>query len=272
MNEELKSAFAAVHASEELKSNTCKAISLAAQAERRRVKNRPARVARVLVAACCLVLMLWGGYYFALEPVAAISLDVNPSLQLSINRLDRVISLEGQNSDGQYLAQSLDVVMEPYTQALEEILDCGEIQACLSRQEPVSITVSAADQEKTSQLLTAVEGCAGRHQGVYCGALTSSDAADAAAAGVSMGRYRAYLLLRQLNPTVTLEDIQNLSMGEIRRWIADLQGDDSLSQGGASSSGSFGSPGGSGDSNGSGGPHYGQENGHGWQWGRSDGQ
>lgn len=264
MNEELKSAFDAVHASEELKQNTCKAILLAAEAERRRTLNRPALAARILIATCCLVLMLWGGYYFALEPVAAISVDVNPSLQLSINRLDRVISLEGQNPDGQYLAQSLDVVMEPYAQALEEILDCGEIQACLNRQEPVSITVSATDQEKTSQLLTAVEGCAGGHQGVYCGALSSSDAADAAAAGVSMGRYRAYLLLCQLDPTVTLEDIQDLSMGEIRRWIADLQDGDGLSQGGTGNSNDFESPG---SSNGSDGHH-----GQGWQWGRSDGQ
>ena len=266
MTEELKSAFAAVHASEELKSKTCKAISLAAQTERRHAGSRPARAARALAAACCLALLLWGGYYFALEPVAAISVDVNPSLQLSINRLDRVIALEGGNQEGQALARSLDVVMEPYAQALEEILDCGEMQAYLSRQEPVSITVSAADQEKTDQLLAAVEGCTGGHQGVHCGALSAADAADAAAAGVSMGRYQAYLALRQLDPTVTLEDLQGLSMGEIRAWIADLQGgNDGLLQGGTDGPGVE-------SSDGAGGHHHGQENGHGWQWGRSDGQ
>ena len=43
-------------------------------------------------------------------------------------------------------------------------------------------------------------------------------------AGLTLGKYRAYLALHDLDPTVTPEEVQNLTMAEIRDRIQALGG------------------------------------------------
>ena len=98
MEDKLRAAFDSVHAEAELKERTLAFLADAGGASPAR--HRPAarlRRAIAAAAACLLVLLGAGGYYALLVPVSAISVDVNPSLELSLNRLDRVISVEAFN-------------------------------------------------------------------------------------------------------------------------------------------------------------------------------
>ena len=63
--------------------------------------------------AASLALCIGGaGLWF--NPVTRIGLDINPSLEIRVNALDRVIALEGLNPDGEVLADALDVAGKPY--------------------------------------------------------------------------------------------------------------------------------------------------------------
>ena len=55
-----------------------------------------------------LTVTLWGGTWLYFTPTMEISVDINPSIELGVNRFDRVISVDGYNEDGQALAQLLD--------------------------------------------------------------------------------------------------------------------------------------------------------------------
>lgn len=56
------------------------------------------------LAVCLLLLLSGGGYWVYFLPTAKIDIDINPSVALSINRFNKVLSVEGYNAGGQALA------------------------------------------------------------------------------------------------------------------------------------------------------------------------
>lgn len=107
MNSVWKTALDRIHAEEQLKERTRTypgAAGLVQQQTRRRTHWRPA-----LASLCLLLMLALGSYWLFLVPTAFISIDLNPSLELSINRFDRVIAVQGYNDEGQAIADSLQL-------------------------------------------------------------------------------------------------------------------------------------------------------------------
>ena len=65
------------------------------------------------IAAACLVLVLAGGggaYYYQANAVASVvSLDVNPSIELNINKNEKVLSATPMNEDGAVILEGMDL-------------------------------------------------------------------------------------------------------------------------------------------------------------------
>ena len=59
----------------------------------------------------------------------------------------------------------------------------------------------------------------GQYQNVECSGAGSEEHHAAQEAGVSMGKYRAFLRLQELDPSITLDQVMDLSMGELHDWI-----------------------------------------------------
>lgn len=218
MDERIYRAFAEVRADEALKERTRQAVASAC----RRRAALPRRVA-ALAAALALVLGL-GGYWAYFVPVSAISLDVNPSIELQLNRFDRVIAAVGRNPEGEALAALVSVTHLPYDQAVKRILESEAAEPYLSRDSYVAITVVGKDPEKSGELLERVSDCTAAHENVHCGASNAREAAQAQAAGLPLGKYQAFLRLRALEPSVQPEDVKDLTMRQIWDWIASLEG------------------------------------------------
>lgn len=221
MHERLQSAFSTLRAEEGLKERTMDAV-------RQRAGRYGAHRRRVRALACAAVCLLFsiglgGGLFFT--PVSAISIDINPSLELTLNRFDRVIGVEGYNEDGKELARNTDVLFADYPQALGAVLGSAAVQECLERGEALSIFVACDDEQRGQEILANVESCAGGGGNVQC--LYGGWAENAAAkeAGLSCGKYRAFLELQALDPTATPEDVQGLTMREIREKISALTGE-----------------------------------------------
>lgn len=215
------SAFDQIHADEAIKNKTSNFLS---EQIRIRSKSRTIVMRRFAAAAASFVLLLAGsGYFTCLMPVSAISVDVNPSLELELNRLDQVVSVTGYNEDGQQLADSLDVMFLGYQDALDAILQDEQIGQYLAGDASVYITVSGNDQTHCQNLLTAIEGCTAGNGNVYCTSATAEEASAAREAGLTVGKYREFVELQQLDPDVTSEDIRDWTMKEIRERIEELE-------------------------------------------------
>lgn len=228
MDERLREAFAQVRAEDALKERTLRCLAR----ETGGWQTAPRRRARPLLtaAACaaCLLLSL-GSLWLYFTPAAYISVDVNPSLELTVNRFDRVIALEGRNDDGTILAEELDVRFLDYTAALEQVLDSGAIADLLARNEPLTITVAGSDETRTAEMLSQVSACAAGRGTAYCHAADLQTAEKAHDCGLSCGRYRMLLALQALDPSITAEDVRDRTMRQLQSWLAELGGSGAVS-------------------------------------------
>lgn len=222
MHDKIWAAFDEIHSEEDLKAQTRAYLTREAQSRR----HRSGRSHIIPALACCLLVLLagWGGYHTYFTPSAIISIDVNPSLELGVNRFDKVVSVEGYNDDGAALADAIDVKYMDYAQALTRILDSDAFAPYASEDAAVSIAVFGSDEQKSSEMLSQVEACTAGYRNTHCYADNMEVAAAAHAAGLSCGKYRAYLELHVLDPSVTPADIQGMTMREIRDRIAALSG------------------------------------------------
>lgn len=83
----------------------------------------------------------------------------------------------------------------------------------------MSMTVSGQDSKQCGSILREVEGCAATHQNIHCHAGDIELVSQAHATGMSLGKYQAFLILQQYDPSVTEEQVQGLSMRQIRQLI-----------------------------------------------------
>ncbi len=226
MNEKLKEAFDQIHAEESLKQHTRDYLAREVYSGKRAHRSRPARRLLPAAAAACLLLAagVCGGWMF-FTPTACISIDVNPSFELGINRFDRIISVEGYNEEGEAIAEALDIRYMPYEEAVEAVLENGELAAYLTDDAAVTFTVAGRDTKQSSRILGHVERCTEGHANTYCHAGTAGEMEDAHHAGMSVGKYRAWLALREAGLDLTQEDVQDMTMRQIRDLLEEAGAD-----------------------------------------------
>lgn len=242
MNNAFKELFGPIRAEEDLKERT---RAFLARETRDYAKAPAARRGYPVYAACaCLLFLLLGSSWLYFTPTAEISIDINPSIELSVNRFDRVIAITAFNEDGQELSWELDVKHMDYAQAVEQVLTHDSVMALLSNGEVMAITVVGQDWQQSAKLLSGVESCAAGRSNIDCYSAQPEEAAAAHEAGLSCGKYRAFLELQRLDPDITPEAVQGMTMREIRDLIDRLSagsdddvpssgsGDDTPSSGG----------------------------------------
>ena len=218
MDERIRDAFASIHAEEELKEST-----RAALANARTRRRRPARYLAAAVACLVLLVAGIGGYQFYFAPTSVLSIDINPSLELGVNRFDRVVTVQSYNEDGQALADTLELKYLDYREALDQLLASPDISERLAQGALMSITVAGENETQCGRLLAGAEACTAGQENVSCRHGNAEDLEQAHHAGLSLGKYQAFLELQALDPTVTADDVAGLTMRQIRDWIDALE-------------------------------------------------
>lgn len=222
MNEKLKDAFGQVQAGNELKNKTKEYVFQKTNGYRRAAAANYKHLASVFA---CTVLLLLGGNWLYFTPTVKISIDINPSVELGVNRFNRIISFESFNEDGQELLHSLNVKFMDYSEAVNQIIESEEIVSLLSNDEIMTIAVIGTGSTQSEEILFHIQSCTDGKNNTFCYYAHSEEVEMAHELGLSYGKYRAYLELRSLDPSVTADEIQNMTMRQIRDWI------DSLSNG-----------------------------------------
>lgn len=221
MNNALKELFGPIQAEEDLKNRT--RAFLAEKTQGYTGANPGKHRYRGYAAACvCALCLLFGGRWFYLTPTAGISIDINPSIELSINRFDKVVFIHEFNEDGEELVNTLDVKYKNYREAIEQILNNDRITGLLSGDEVMTITVIGSDGRQSSKILSDIETCTAEQNNTYCCFALSEEVAPAHKTGLSCGKYKAFLELKVLSPEITPETVQGMTMKEIRELIESL--------------------------------------------------
>lgn len=222
MDNRMREAFDQVHASQDLKARTRTQVLQAMEA--RRTPARAVWKPVCALAACLLVVVLGlGGYHLYFTPTSVISIDINPSLEVDVNRLGRVIALHGYNEDGEEFAASLDVLHQNYQQAVDEILNSDTIVDCLNEGGFLSVSVVELSGNQGEEISTYVSNCTSGHHNVSCSTISTEEAHEAHHLGLSYGRYEIYAQITAYDPDFTPEEANAMSMRELRDLLAGLQ-------------------------------------------------
>lgn len=92
-------------------------------------QTQPAKTARrgwknsLAAMAACLALLLTGLFFYDPMPYASVYLSINPQVRIDVNRNDRVVGLEGVNSDGLDLLEGYDHHRKDLDTVMDELVD-----------------------------------------------------------------------------------------------------------------------------------------------------
>ena len=67
-----------------------------------------------------------------------------------------------------------------------------------------------------------MQSCTVGKRNVYCYSAQGEEVEDAHKAGLSYGKYKAFLEVQELDPNITVSEIQHMTMREIRELIDEL--------------------------------------------------
>ena len=125
---------------------------------------RPAGLRALAAAAglaACLCLTFFGYYQPNFTPYGTLRIQINPDVEMTVSRTDRVLELEGLNADGEALLEGYDFRGKTQDIAAGELVDRAMEMGYLSAGETVSITVNGGDEDwrarEESQLQASLE-------------------------------------------------------------------------------------------------------------------
>ena len=187
---------------------------------------------RAVMASMMVVVLLAAGLFYGTytTQVAAISVDINPSLELGLNRFDKVISVESFNEDGDLLLSQISLKNKDMSEAILVILDLK------STSDEVSFTV-AAEGENANRLLANLDqlrknygknNAAGNSQGTQLQMQTYEtsfqELKEAHRVDMSIGKYRAYRDMLDCGLKVTSDEAKQLSISEMQKMVDEQNG------------------------------------------------
>jgi ribosomal protein S8 len=126
--------------------------------------NQNKKYARWAATATASLAVLIGAPAWAyMTPYSYVSIDVNPSVELTINRFNRVLEVNAVNDDGEKIVEQISLeslkhrdVSEAVENVLEELKDEGYIVD--GEEGGVVVAASSKTQEKTDELKEKVKG------------------------------------------------------------------------------------------------------------------
>lgn len=157
-------------------------------------------------------------YFF---PTVFISVDINPSLELGINRLNRVVSVKGFNEDGEILAKKLDIRFMDYREALNSIMKTQKITELLDSGGLMSFCVVGRNRGKNQEMkiLSTLEEKTKTSLNTYCHYADFKEVKEAHHQGLSYGKYKALMQLKKNYPEIQPENFRNIPMKDIHRIL-----------------------------------------------------
>lgn len=220
MKNKVYRAFDAIKADDELKKNTYQFLKQKPKPKR----NIP--VKRFAIALALIILASvasFVSYDLYSKETAYLDLDVNPSIELTLNRFDQVISAYGYNEEGKEVLKQADVKNKSYQEALEKIIEVMKEKDYLDKAELFTATLqmndSSAEKKKIRELekylakLLKTEAVSGKNE-VF--AVDEKTKTTSHHENITPAKYLAILELQEADPTATIEGCKGHSISEIK--------------------------------------------------------
>ena len=192
------------------------------------------------IAVAFLVVFFGGGtgaYAYYKTPVAYVSLDINPSVELGVNAFNKVVKVEGYNDDGEKILIGIDVKGASVAEAIKTLIASANDNGYISDDGStvISLTSETDDSKVATKLETDSETGAnealkenGKIAIIYKDSVHLSLNEEANTLGITAGKLNLIRKLQTIDPTATVEQYKNESVKNIMRTIQENNSDGNI--------------------------------------------
>ena len=195
--------------------------------QKRRKTLRFAKGGRVAAIAACVALVacLIGGVADFLRPVAYVGIDVNPSVELTLNRFDIVVGTCALNDDGQRALDETPCMWRAFDDAARD-LDSA-MRAIADEGAVVEVSIDCDNENHYAALAAQSNDCFGCNGEAHCDRTNAKERQAAHNSGMGVAKYRAYQALQEAGVDISADECASMSMRELRNMLAENGVDES---------------------------------------------
>jgi GH35 family endo-1,4-beta-xylanase len=189
-------------------------------------------VAACFVMVLSLALMFFNGNTSRKDIYAYVGIDINPSIELSVNYDNKIVEADALNRDAETLLKELELRGKTVVEALREVVQKSKEHGFISEEKENIVLISAACdskvetgpknediEDKMGELLNDVNKAVLdlKNSGVKAKVLklTSEERELSKEEDVSMGRYAVYLKAKEQDVDLTVEQIKDADLLEL---------------------------------------------------------
>jgi hypothetical protein len=180
-----------------------------------------------------------GGYAYAKTPIAYVSMDINPSVELGVNAFDKVVSIEAYNEDGKKILEGTNLVNANVNYAVSTVISNsisdGYIKADGSS--AIEITTStdkeAIATELDGYLKKVVEETLSNNKveaEIESEKVDLARREEARKLGITFGKLNLIQKLQELDPTINVEDYKFSSIKDIQKKTKELRKNNNIDE------------------------------------------
>lgn len=227
MANRIHDAYNSIKAEEKLKQNTRSFL------EQKIDKKKGFSLRRFTVAFTSVCLLIFAGlfsYNRYFTGTAFVDIDVNPSIELTLNRFDRVIASDAYNEDGVAILSEVSIQHKTYKEALKILIDEMVAKGYIRDSSLLSATLQMDDSQNEEKIFNNFKSYidslledSGKtvEQNVFevdiTTKITSHDL------HLTPAKYLAIKELQTLDPTASFNSCRNHTIREINQKISDCQ-------------------------------------------------
>lgn len=219
MTNKIQNLFENIHAKDELKEKT---LSFLYTEIKKRSQKKSYFKVNKFIATCTLVIILFGLSYNAyFTEITYIDIDVNPSVELTLNRFGHVLKAVSYNSDGDIILKNINFKNSNYSKIIKLIFDNMVSKNYLQENNLISISVQTKKNEDT--MLLEIKNTVNlylqqHHFNTATDIFSVSEEVKSHSHenNVTPAKYLAITELQKFDPTTTFDSCKNHTIFELK--------------------------------------------------------
>lgn len=109
-----------------------------------------------MAASILLIVFLGMGVYAWKNPVQYINIDINPSVELSVNCFSRIISINSLNDEGWKLIKAVSLKADTYESGIKKIISSAKDLGYINEEGDILISISSNDMNLNERTQAAI--------------------------------------------------------------------------------------------------------------------
>ncbi|MEG1931981.1 MAG: hypothetical protein RR075_02615 [Pygmaiobacter sp.] len=182
---------------------------------------------KIILGLLAMALILGTAVVYFLFPEKYIALDINPSMELQVNRLNRVVSIEGANDDTKMLLLDYQPKGKPLNEVIDSVMErlvqTGYLADGAKNDVLITTTQDARAQKTLSQVSAQIEKTLQRHE-LSAEVLTQSIVVQedlkkkAEEHHVSAGKMTVIDRLLEQDPSLTAQELATTRISDLMEY------------------------------------------------------